>query len=101
MLGSPIVDMVYTINKTGLNVQFVGIAWDSSGKQVAGFSEGFHRGVPPEQWQRLLTTGLQLHREIQLGPGSYQLRLGVMDRVAGRIGTLDVPLTIVAKATAK
>jgi hypothetical protein len=36
-----------------------------------------------------------------LKPGSYQLRLGVMDRLSGRIGTLDVPLTIEAKAAAK
>jgi hypothetical protein len=36
-----------------------------------------------------------------LKPGTYQLRLGVMDRLAGRIGTLDVPLKIETRATAK
>jgi hypothetical protein len=29
-----------------------------------------------------------------LKPGTYQLRLGVMDRTADRIGTLDVPVAI-------
>jgi hypothetical protein len=36
-----------------------------------------------------------------LKSGSYQLRLGVLDRLSGRIGTLDVPLTIGAGATMK
>jgi hypothetical protein len=44
---------------------------------------------------------VQLHQEMMLKPGSYQLRLGVMDRLSGRIGTLDVPLTIEAKVAAK
>jgi hypothetical protein len=36
-----------------------------------------------------------------LPPGFYQLRLGVMDRLAGRVGTLDVPLVIEAKQAAQ
>lgn len=82
-------------------VQFVAIAWDNKGKQVASFSEGYHPPLSPEQMQSLLQTGLQFHQDMMLKPGSYQLRLGVMDRLSGRIGTLDVPLTIEAKVAAK
>ncbi len=82
-------------------VQFVAIAWDEKGKQVASFSEGFHPPLAPEQMRALLRSGLQLHQDMMLKPGSYQLRLGVMDRLSGRIGTLDVPLTIEAKVAAK
>jgi VWFA-related protein len=82
-------------------VQFVTIAWDSHGKQVAGFSEGFKAPQSPAQMQSLLRTGLQFHQDLLVKPGSYQLRLGVMDRLSGRIGTLDVPLTIEAKVAAK
>jgi hypothetical protein len=82
-------------------VQFVAIAWDSHGKQVTSFSEGFKTPQSPSQMQSLLRTGLQFHQDLLLKSGSYQLRLGVMDRLSGRIGTLDVPLTIEAKVTAK
>lgn len=75
------------------DVQFVAIAWDGDGKQCASFSQVFH-AVSPAQYESLLRTGLQVHQEMPLKPGSYQLRLGVMDRLSGRIGTLDVPLTI-------
>jgi len=82
-------------------VQFVAFAWDSSGQQVASFPEEFKRPLSPDQWESLLRTGLQLRRNMALKPGSYQLRLGVMDRLSGRIGTLDIPLTIEVKAAAK
>ncbi len=82
-------------------VQFVAVAYDGSGKQSASFSLGFHPTLAPVQMEALLRSGVQLYRELLLKPGSYQLRLGVMDRLSGRIGTLDVPLTIAAKVAAK
>jgi hypothetical protein len=36
-----------------------------------------------------------------LKPGTYQLRLGVMDRLSGRTGTLDVPLNLEARVAAR
>jgi VWFA-related protein len=82
------------------NVQFVAVAWDNTGKQCANFSEIFHAGSAA-QLESMLRSGLQVHLDIPLKPGSYRLRLGVMDRLANRIGTLDVPLAIATGATAK
>jgi hypothetical protein len=82
------------------NVQFVAVAWDNAGKQWASFSQVFH-AASAAQFESMLRSGLQVHLDIPLKPGSYQLRLGVMDRLANRIGTLDVPLTIGTGATAK
>jgi VWFA-related protein len=82
-------------------VQFVAVAYDGSGKQSNSFSLGFHPTLAPVQMEALLRSGVGLHQELLLKPGSYQLRLGVMDRLSGRIGTLDIPLTIEAKAAAK
>jgi VWFA-related protein len=83
------------------DVQFVAVAWDGGGKRCASFSEEFHT-VSGAQYESLLRIGLlQVHQEMPLKPGSYQLRLGVMDRLSGRIGTLDVPLTIGRGVAAK
>jgi len=46
------------------------------------------------QFDVLARTGLQIHQDMPLQPGAYQLRLGVLDRVSGKTGTLDVPLSI-------
>jgi hypothetical protein len=83
------------------NVQFVAVAWDANGKQSASFSEEFRSPLPPAQLESLLRTGLQVHQGMLLKAGSYQLRLGVLDRLSGRVGTLDVPLTIRAGVTEK
>jgi VWFA-related protein len=105
------IDMLVDVHDLALNegpdkqkmpdVQFVAIAWDANGKQVASFSEGYHPALSPTQLDGLMRTGLQLHEDMALKPGSYQLRLGVMDRLSGGIGTLDVPLTIEARVAAK
>ena len=82
-------------------VQFVAVAWDTKGTQTGSFSEGYHATLSPPQLEGLARTGLQLRQEMKLKPGTYQLRLGIMDRLSGRIGTLDVPLTVEVKAAAK
>jgi hypothetical protein len=41
-----------------------------------------------------MKTGIPLHQELDLKPGTYMLRLGVIDRGSQRIGTVDVPVTV-------
>ncbi len=82
-------------------VQFIAVAWDSNGKKCGSFSETFSPSLSQEQLQTLFRNGMQFHQPMTLPPGSYQLRLGVMDRLAGRVGTIDVPLVIEAKQAAK
>jgi hypothetical protein len=48
----------------------------------------------PEAYQEVMRTGLPFHQELDLKPGSYTLRLGVLDRGSQKIGTVDVPLTV-------
>ena len=81
-------------------IDFVAVAWDGNGKERGRFSEEFHT-VSAVEYRSLLKNGLQVHQEMPLEPGSYQLRLGVMDRLSGRIGTLDVPLTVAGAAAGK
>ena len=76
------------------DLQFIAVATDAKGKASGSFSEFFRQPLAMEQFQSLLKTGVQLHKEMVLPPGSYQLRLGVMDRLANRMGTLDVLLTV-------
>jgi hypothetical protein len=83
------------------DIEFIAVAWDGNGKQSAGSSKVFRSPLPPAQLESLLRTGLQVHQEMMLKSGSYQLRLGVLDRLSGRIGTLDVPLTIGAQAVTR
>jgi hypothetical protein len=40
---------------------------------------------------------LRLHQEIDLPAGKVYLRIGVRDLMSGRIGTLEIPLTVASR----
>jgi hypothetical protein len=47
-----------------------------------------------EQYRLALTSGIPFHQELALKPGKYRLRLGVIDVMNHRIGTLEMPLNL-------
>jgi hypothetical protein len=48
-----------------------------------------------------LNYGLPAHQLISLPPGSYNVRIGVMDRTTQEIGTVDAPLVVTGQAVAQ
>ena len=83
------------------DVLFAVAAWQTSGKADSNVTATYRQALKPDEVALLMRTGLHVHQDIQLKPGSYQLRLGVVDRLTGRIGTLDVPVTIQSKVAQK
>jgi hypothetical protein len=79
------------------DVMFVTSAWTSDGKPGGSVSGTFRQAMEATTVKTLMRTGLRVHQEIQLKPGMYQLRLGVVDRLSGKMGTIDVPLKVEPK----
>jgi VWFA-related protein len=79
------------------DVMFVAAAWTNDGKPGGSVTANFRQAMDEGTLKSLMRTGLRLHQEMQLKPGSYQLRLGVVDRLSGKMGTIDVPLKVEAK----
>jgi VWFA-related protein len=50
-------------------------------------------------FQKLFSSGMPMHQELQLAPGNYRLRLGVSDLSNHHTGTLDMPIQIAAVST--
>ncbi len=76
------------------NLWFVAAAWEKTGKPEGSVTSEFAATLTPSQLELLRRTGLQVHQQFLLKPGAHQLRLGVVDRLSGKIGTIDVPLKI-------
>ena len=76
------------------DLMFVAAAWDTAGSPKGNVSANFRLPLNAAQFDVLARSGLQIHQEMTLQPGTYQLRLGVVDRLSGKMGTLDVPLSI-------
>ncbi len=47
-----------------------------------------------DEYKKFIATPFQFLEQIDLPPGQMTLRVGVLDRVSQKIGTLDIPLTI-------
>ncbi len=76
------------------NLMFVAAAWDEQGKPQGSVAGNYYQILHPADLQVLLRTGLRLQQQLPLKPGNYQLRLGLVDRLSGKMGTIDVPLTV-------
>jgi VWFA-related protein len=81
-------------------LEFVAVAWDKDEKAAGNVSQTVTLDPKPETLQKMLNTGLPFHQELTLKPGTYKLRLGVMDYTSAKIGTLEIPVTIGAARAA-
>lgn len=78
------------------NIEFIAIAWDKNRQDAGHVIDTTEASVGTSAFEQVMQTGFPGHQELELKPGSYVLRLGVVDLVSQRIGTVDVPLTIPA-----
>ena len=81
-------------------VEFSAVALDKNWKQAGAASKTIDVSLQPEAYRRVLLAGFPGHLDLEVKPGRYSLRLGVMDRRNQRIGTLDVPLEVPAEGSA-
>lgn len=50
--------------------------------------------LKPAQFESMQQQGLPYHVDLELPPGSYLLRLGVVDQRSGLVGTADLPMML-------
>lgn len=86
--------------KKKLVLDFMVIAIDENGNDAAQVANTLQGNLPAETYRAMQQSGIPAHQELELKPGKYRLRLGVIDRATNKIGTLDVPL-IIASVPAK
>jgi hypothetical protein len=82
-------------------IDFMAVAWDKDHKNAGYIQNTVSASLTPEIYQQALRTGISMHQELELKPGKYTLKLGVIDRGSQRVGTIEVPLTIPGAQTAQ
>jgi VWFA-related protein len=73
-------------------------AYDVYGKLITSLSQTV--SSPPltaEQYQRFMQKPFQHFQQIDLPPGETFLRVGILDGVSDKVGTLEIPLAVVRK----
>jgi VWFA-related protein len=78
-------------------LDLMAVAWDKDGKSGGESSDKIDSSVSLSSYQNAMRSYIPGHQELEVRPGAYTLRLGVVDRNSRRIGTVDVPLTVTAE----
>jgi hypothetical protein len=82
-------------------IDCMAIAFDSKGNDVGSVANTVGITLNENEYQAVLRSGASVNQEINLPPGSYQLRIGVMDRMSEKVGTVDAPLVITSQSATK
>ena len=77
------------------------VAFKKDGTPAAQASNTVQANLTAKQYEDALRNGLPVRQEIDLPPGQYELRIGVMDRATQKIGTLEAPVTAQTTSAAK
>jgi VWFA-related protein len=77
-------------------LEFVAVAWDRDNKPAGNVSQTMDLDLQAETFKKIQNTWVPAHQDLTLKPGAYKLRLGVMDYASGKIGTLEIPVTVPA-----
>ena len=70
------------------------VAWSPLGKRLNYVDRGFGVNLTAQQVQEAVKHGLPLDAEIDLPAGRCVLRIAVHDITTGRIGTVQIPVTV-------
>src|SRR5436190_2307349 len=92
--GSALAFTPIDANRETAHLQFETVAWSPDLKVKANASHMVELSLPQEKYQQVMHNGLAAHQELQLAPGIYNIRVGVLDDGNKKIGTLDIPLQV-------
>ena len=70
-------------------LDLVGFVVNRSGKTDSGFSQTLNANLTSDEYKRALINGIGYTGQLELVPGSYQLRVAVREADSGRLGTLS------------
>jgi len=77
-----------------LAVEFHAAAYGANRKVAGQKDVAIKPTLKPADFTRIQQQGLPYHVDVELPPGRYLLRLGVVDQHSGYIGTADMPLVL-------
>ena len=77
-------------------VEFTLVAYDAEGTRVNYLDSGFQLSLKPGQVAQTMNTGIRIRLPLDLPAGQFFLRIAVHDLAAGRVGSLEVPVSVSA-----
>lgn len=83
-----------TDHENHINVDFIAVAKDASGKDVAQISQRLDRKLPQPGVDQIENHGLSYANTLTVPPGAYKVAIVVRDNLTGKIGSVVSPLKV-------
>jgi VWFA-related protein len=68
-------------------------AYDEFGHLVNGLSQTMHLPLAPYEYDEFIHTPFQFSQQLDLPPGAMTLRIGILDAISNKVGTLELQIT--------
>ena len=81
-------------------IELVAVAWDADNKAAGSISQSLVMDLKPATYQNSVREGIRSAMRLQLKPGDYKLRLGIMDDGSGKLGTIELPFQVAGASPA-
>jgi hypothetical protein len=78
-------------------IEFTLVAYDGEAKRVNYLDKGYLLRLKAEQYLQIMSTGIHVRFPIDLPSGQISLRMAVHDMNAGRVGSMEVPVTVASQ----
>jgi hypothetical protein len=84
------------------SVEFDVAAYDVYGKLITSLSQTIKLPLTAQQYQGMVKsqTPFQFFQQLDLPPGEMFIRVGILDGVSDKVGTMEIPLTVSKKPAA-
>ena len=92
--------IAFTVTPNGTrkgSLEFDLAAYDRDGKLVTSLGQSINLPLTADQAQQLAKGPFRFFQQLDLPPGQLFLRIGVLDRISNKVGTLEIPVTIPKK----
>ena len=78
-------------------VEFVMVAYDNESRRINYVDRGFQLNIKPNEYARVLSSGIPARLAIDLPAGEFALRIAVRDLSAEHTGSLEIPVMVAGK----
>ncbi len=92
-------DLHFVVKEGGIHhcaLNFLSAAHDEAGRQLSGISNGWTSDLKPADYQDVISGGVRVHQEVDVPVNAVSLRLGIIDALSNRLGTIEIPLPVPA-----
>jgi hypothetical protein len=75
-------------------LEFDVVAFNADGQQVTMLSQNMQMPLTAEEYTEFVKQPFKFFQQIDLPPGALTLRVGILDNVSKKVGTVEIPLTV-------